>query len=882
MLNAHSRAAGILVEDQAQRLPDLSGIVLLVPHAHVTRPFLAALRARIAEPVFLPPRFLTLPALAESVAAAVPGQPDSRRLVELHAFLRRVPSLPAASAWPTARELLQLLRELDDALLAPPDTFDDFARRVAGAGRRILARPLEMEARLAFDVWRAFLPGNPGTPPGGGAAYAARLAHWLAGCDGPIYSLGLSDLSPLEARFLAGCAARGDYRELPSPDADTARQAFLDAAWSAASQENPARKRASDFARLYPNSPIAGRVALAACPDLEALAQGVAVRLRQWLAEGRRHIGIVALDRLAARRLRAVLERENILLQDETGWTFSTAVVSHVLDRWHDLVANGAYHRDLFDLLKSRFLFADLPEAERFAAVHALERAARREGLTQGLDRFIELARRQGLAGVLPLLSRLAEAQRQFTAPGRLPLATWLQRMLAVLDRLGAHPLWLADSAGRQLLDLLQRLGRELEGDGHRVGFKDWRAWLTLQLDTATFLDDAVESPVRLTHLAAARLREFDAVILLGADAAHLPARTSAALFSDAARQELGLPGQVARRDAALSALRDLFGGVEQSLIVWQESGAAGPNPPSPWLELLDLFHRLAYGQSLRVELESPAPGLAALPPPPGAPTLAKLAERLSASAWQTLVQCPYRYFARYGLGLWQEDEVGETMEKRDYGDLVHAILARFHARHPVLLAEARPTLDADLRQFGRETFARWLDSDPFAQAWWLRWERRLDAYLDWALERESQGYRWQAAEQGFEHPLDCGEAGTLRLEGRLDRIDRQGEVIAVLDYKTLSRAVLRRKLKIPGEDVQLPFYALLTGAREAAFVGLDDDTIANIGVEGDLGAAAQAEAMRIAVTFAALAGGARLPAQGTPEVCEYCEMRGLCRREHR
>ena len=106
--------------------------------------------------------------------------------------------------------------------------------------------------------------------------------------------------------------------------------------------------------------------------------------MRLWLDEGRRHIAIVALDRLTARRLRALLERDGILVRDETGWTLSTASVAHVLDRLFSLVMEDCYHQDLLDLFKSPFVFADLDRDARLSAVAELEQALRAEGLVEG------------------------------------------------------------------------------------------------------------------------------------------------------------------------------------------------------------------------------------------------------------------------------------------------------------------------------------------------------------------------------------------------------------------------------------------------------------------------------------------------------------------
>ena len=100
-----------------------------------------------------------------------------------------------------------------------------------------------------------------------------------------------------------------------------------------------------------------------------------------------------------------------------------------------------------------------------------------------------------------------------------------------------------ADSAGAQLLDLMGRLGDELAGGTLAVDFSEWRRWLARQLEAATFRDRAIESPVVFTSLAATRLRSFDAVLILGGDAAHLPGPDPASMFfSQGVRAELKLP----------------------------------------------------------------------------------------------------------------------------------------------------------------------------------------------------------------------------------------------------------------------------------------------------------------------------------------------------
>ncbi|MFN3594682.1 MAG: PD-(D/E)XK nuclease family protein, partial [Thiobacillaceae bacterium] len=668
--------------------------------------------------------------------------------------------------------------------------------------------------------------------------------------------------------------------ELPWRAVYPQRQALLDTAWAEAAA--PLSERARRLAADLTASPLLPDVRLMAAGDLESEARTAAEQVRAWAAEGITRIALIALDRLTARRLRALLERDGILIEDETGWTLSTAAVSHVIDRLLALRLDDCYHRDLIDLLKSPFVFADLDPDTRQRAVVEFETALRRAGVVAGLDRMQALARSE-VPAALPLLDRLAGALARL-AGSRRPLGDWQQRLLAALTDLGALPAFAADVAGRQLQQWLQRLTEAVAGHETTYGLAGWREWLALQLDQATFRDDRIDSPVRLVSLAGARLRDFDAAIVLSADAAHLPGSGSNGVFGDRVRAQLGLPTSAVRAEDLRGALSDVLCHIPRVLITWQARQEGEPNALSPWLELLDGAHRLAWGMTLKTEAPvyldlAPA---AALPATPAArPRPGRVPGRLSASAWQSLVDCPYRFYARHLLRLAEVEAVPEEMEKRDYGLLVHAILQRFHTQHPRLADTPRERLLEELQQITEAVFAPQRQLTYLALAWQLRWQRRMNDYLDWALAREAQGYRWQAGEVERERTLPLGGDGVVTLQGRLDRIDQGPQGLAVLDYKVKRRDTLRRRLQQPGEDVQLGFYGLLTDAAEAAYLILDDERVQSLGPDVDLPTVAAAERERLRATLAAMAAGAPLPAQGAPHTCAYCEMRGLCRRDY-
>lgn len=251
--------------------------------------------------------------------------------------------------------------------------------------------------------------------------------------------------------------------------------------------------------------------------------------------------------------------------------------------------------------------------------------------------------------------------------------------------------------------------------------------------------------------------------------------------------------------------------------------------------------------------------------------------QKISPSGYNSLVACPYQYFARHVLHLNELDDVREDLDKRDYGTWVHEVLQRFHTEIPQLGSHDKGEVERVLRRISDEVFANALAHDYLAQAWLLRWQGLIPAYLSWQLENEAAGWRYHAAEV----PFEIAVSGNLLLRGRLDRVDvsvENADAFAVIDYKTQSIQGLKNKLKLPGEDVQLACYAHVQAAKTAAFVSLDDDTVQAVSPDEEIDELAQLTLARLGEIFAQIREGAGMPAHGTEKICSYCEMKGLCR----
>ena len=77
--------------------------------------------------------------------------------------------------------------------------------------------------------------------------------------------------------------------------------------------------------------------------------------------------------------------------------------------------------------------------------------------------------------------------------------------------------------------------------------------------------------------------------------------------------------------------------------------------------------------------------------------------------------------------------------------------------------------------------------------------------------------------------------------------------------------------------------YALLWGGPvdAALFLSIEREGVNAVPIDEGLGELTDAARSRLATLYDALHEGAGLTAQGVEAVCEYCEVRGLCRRNY-
>lgn len=653
------------------------------------------------------------------------------------------------------------------------------------------------------------------------------------------------------------------------------------------------------------------RVAVAA--DAEDEAQRAAGQVLHHLAAGEAPVLLVAQDRVLVRRVHALLERSGVTVADESGWKLSTtragAAVMTLLRAARPLAGSD----DWLDWFKSGMASwpglhaAGLPPAER---IGRLEFHLRRAGTTRAWGFDAQHAPRlHAEAAALWLAAR--EVLQPVQDVGRKSLPEALAILRKALVACGAWDTLSADAAGRQVLAALRldpEVGAGFVWDtaarGARVDLGGLLAWVDDVLEQVSFRPDplAERADVVITPLARAVLRPFAAVVMPGADENHLGAPGDGSpLVGEAAAAELGLPTQQERGESELLAFALLLRHPQLTLLRRRSEGDQ-PLAPSPLLERLQLHFQRSGIELPPASDPRPTETVAPRPQPMPRPVLGGQARqalwprRLDATGYAHLRACPYRFLALKSMGLREADELDDTVEARDYGTWLHAVLHRFHADR-----QATPWPDADdlaqLLASARAVQAEqgWADAEflPFATAF----ERLAPHYVQWLHDQEKAGAAFVQGEVELAwQPDELALPGLppTQLHGRLDRVDRVrqgGEArVRIVDYKASSAARLKDKLAEPLEDTQLPFYAaLLEGARygspddtgvEAGYLSLDGKDVKWLPHEA-VGDTAQQLLEGLASDLQRIAGGAALPALGEGVACDYCAARGLCRRDH-
>ena len=605
-----------------------------------------------------------------------------------------------------------------------------------------------------------------------------------------------------------------------------------------------------------------GQLRLHAAQDLEDEAHRAAACVLAHVAAGRGPVGLVAQDRLLTRRVGALLAGLGVPVRDETGWTLSTTRAAATLITLLRAMPWDATTDAVIDALKNAPAFDA-------AAVSQAEAALRKSGLRQW--RGVPTAQPEFVA-----VSAQFEAIRSTLQRAR-ALADWLADLRAALQTSGQWEPLALDAAGVKVIAALQ-LNQANEVTAllnPLMSLADFTAWVTQTLEAAIFKPAHPPQPavvvLPFTQLLG---RPLQAVVFPGCDEVRLPvAPEPPGQWTELQRALLGLPSRAQLAQAQHAAWEYALT-MPRLDVLWRVSEGGERLMPSGFVQALQLRQPQALAADAR-----PQRVLQALPTLHPQPTGQALpVSNLSASAYEDLRRCPYRFFALRLLKLQEADELESELDKRDFGNWLHGLLHAFHEALKLAPAKDLPARAAMLniaaeqsKQALKLTAEEFL---PFAAIW----PSVREGYLAWLAKHEASGATYAEGEVWKNMPL-----GRLNLVGKIDRIDHLPDGSRwVIDYKTEASDKTRTRIKDGSEDTQLAFYAALLAddTLAASYVSLGETSPTTtysqdkiVELRDDLIGGILSDMDRIA-------NGAPLPALGEGKACEYCAARGLCRKD--
>lgn len=944
-------SVGLLFEKFNSASPDFSNVYVLLPHAQVAPHFNKALLQHTRNNAFstdtsaiIPPWTGTLKTWAKQFAAN--SHPENqiigeyaRQLLFIEAIQQHPALFKEENKWQITQALLNLFEELSlnqKNIFTSAEAWQEQLQKAYGIEHQ--HQHLLYESNLVYTLWHAWqqqLEENNLYDDIGD--YISRLNNTSDVIDDKyqFICIGFANYTKTEQDFIQNLANKNpchiiDYKNTVSEnDIDANDHAF--ASFISETYKRSTRSikhRAINYAKYFVDTPP---FSIYLAKNEEEQVRAIDYHIRLSILDGKNTIAIISEDRKLSRRLRALVERSNIQLKDNAGWSLATTQAATIIERWLECIEEDFNAFPLLDCLKSPYLQitqatlgAEATDEDFTKNIYRFEHdLVFHENVSGNISKFKEQLNRRlnrlshwpknaydDLIGTLNFIDKTASPLvRLYSNNSKIKLSEFISTLTTSLDQLGVLLRYQDDDAGKVLLNTLEEIKQSIQHSDPILSWYDCRLWLGMALESQHFTPLTNNANVQLMTLEQSSYLQFDSIIFAATESQHFPGSPNASpFFNQAVRASLELntwEEQYQQRHelfnrALLSAPEILFTACAED--------KGEEKPVSPWLELLINFHQLAYGNApenykLRhlVQSQSEAfncdvtdvPEPAKRPEPDIPEDL--IPERLSASSYQRIINCPYQYFSADALNLKALEELSDELKKADYGERIHLILQVFHngdKRHgdafkSVITNANKSQAESYLTTLSEKIFLTDLENNVLHKSWLFRWKKHIPAYINWQIKHQSD-WNIYLSEKNIEVSLDETDQHAVKIYGRLDRIDKRisnekGFVAhAIIDYKTGRTA--RQEDVDSGENVQLSTYALLDAeADEVSYLSVDssDQKVESKSfLSGDdLQTNRDENRQRIITLFKQMKSHQPLHAWGDINVCSYCNFSGLCRK---
>lgn len=274
----------------------------------------------------------------------------------------------------------------------------------------------------------------------------------------------------------------------------------------------------------------------------------------------------------------------------------------------------------------------------------------------------------------------------------------------------------------------------------------------------------------------------------------------------------------------------------------------------------------------------------------------------------ESYAECPYQFFLTHVLRVEPEQTPAAELDPAVRGVLMHRVLEIFHRRYQGRSVADIPAHEASeaMREIVAEVFRGGLVRGAGAPQGTVEAERRaltckLNRYLSIARCEDEAEWKPSYFEVSFGPGRGASDAppstlnafvletpaGPVKFAGRIDRIDRSGDAVRIIDYKT-SVHVQTRHIR-DGVALQMPVYALALEQHvlqgdvcELAYlvaVGRKERREALARAKGEWETRAETATTKIGWAVTQIREG-QFPPVPYERMCNLCAGRRVCRHE--
>ncbi len=347
---------------------------------------------------------------------------------------------------------------------------------------------------------------------------------------------------------------------------------------------------------------------------------------------------------------------------------------------------------------------------------------------------------------------------------------------------------------------------------------------------------------IQIMGLLEARALDFEHVIFCGATDALMPAISSESSFMPFELKVLyGLPTNREKEAVfAYSFYRLCQRAKKIDFIYVETEEGLTANEKSRFLNQLEVELPRYSGSKINyvnAESETTSPSLNILEIPKTAEHKERikslLSNGISASAINTFLSCPADFYYKYVIGLREPEKQGEVVHPSITGSILHDTLEKLY--QPYIKHVLSQKIIKNIRKIAVKTLdnqveeARLTDlmSSGENRLEYLVMRKKLLSFLDWELdeviklEKTNQLITLESLEENYKNSisgLELKDGTSVVLSGFVDRIDRVGSRLRIIDYKSgsVTQGDLNLKEEFDfssgkkGKALQLIIYSLL------------------------------------------------------------------------